>query len=919
MPGNLPPPRTSFVGRSREQLELGHLLERSRCVTVTGAGGCGKTRLALRVAAARSSHYPDGVWWVDLARLEDGGLLASAVIEAVGLEEIPGLTPKQTLLQHFRHRRALLILDNCEHLLSACAGLVDSLLVDCASLSVLATSRAPLGLPGEATWRVPSMSLPRTDPLETGSIQASDALSLFRERAAQVRHDFEVSGSNVDSVARICRELDGIPLAIELAAARIRMMAPEQIANGLADRFHLLSESSAAVLSRHQTLEQSISWSYALLSDAERMAARRLSVFSGGWTLEAAESVCAGGPILRRSVLNLLGSLVDQSLVTVIEQGSQMRYGMLETVRQFLAARLAESGEEPQVRDQHLAYHLALAEETEPHLLGAARNDDVMRRVADELPNFRSAMEWAAARKPEAALRIAVALSLFWLFTGRFREGETAYRRSLEAGADAPEVFRARCLAARAHLAQHAGSFEAAQGWAEAAMALGREGGDAWAQGRALNTLGRALSFRDPGAGRSLLERSLENANAAGDNWCRVSTTQALAIAWNFQEEFDQASPILETGYEEAVRFGYRRGVAIHWWCLGWQAAFQGRLEKALQLLDRSVAASEEVGDPFPNGLARSFRAFVLTVRGEWEAARRCAQETLESIRRSGAGLVTGIASRMLASTEIALGDFSAARANLTSAVRLDAGFPWARSAHLAALATLDRLEGNAREALVRAVEALEVARVLGSPAMQAGAELVLGRLAFDAGRVGEGQERAQRALGHLSEKGIHLLIPDSFDLLGLLAAARQSHAESARLLGAASAARQRMGTVRFPPEQKIWEEASSNLRKQLGSMVYTKESEAGAAIATADAVAYARRARGNRKRPPTGWDSLTPTEVGIVRLAAAGMTNAQIAEQMFVARGTVKVHLSHIFSKLQVSSRAELASLAARKLEDPG
>lgn len=890
------------------------LLDRSRCLTLTGAGGCGKTRLALQAATIRSATYPGGVCWADLARLEDGGLLASAVIEAAGLEEVPGVAPQETLTGHFRDRQALLVLDNCEHLLTACAGLVDGLLTNCPRLTVLATSRAPLGLPAETIWRVPSLSLPvTTEEGNIGSAEGSDALNLFLERAAQVEPAFQATDENIDVLARICCDLDGMPLAIELAAARVRMMTPEQIASGLADRFHLLTGAGSAVLSRHQTLEESIRWSYALLSDYERIVVRRLSVFSGGWTLDAAEAVCSGGSIERQLLLDLLGSLVDQSLVTTADHGSQMRYGTLETVRQFLLARLTESGEEPEVRDAHLAHYLTLAEELEPELLGAGRGGPVMRRISEELPNFRAAQEWAVGREPESGQRIAVALSLFWLFTGRFREGEAAYDRALSSEGEAPAVFRGRCLAARAHLAQHAGYHKEALTWGEEALAVGRACGDPWTQGRALNTLGRAVSFRDPAAGRALLQRSLDSAVAAGDHWCEVSSTQAMAISWNFQDEFEKAAPLLQAGYEKAVRFGYRRGVALHWWCLGWQAIFRGRLSDALELLDRAVAASDEVGDPFPNGLARSFRALVLVAKGEWEPARRYADEALEHIRRSGAGLVAGIAARMLATAEIALGDKAAARSHLEAAVDWDVGFPWARSAHLTTLATLHRLHRDTGEAFDRAQEALVAAEDLGSPAMRAGARLVLGRLALDSGRVREAEGHAQGSLIDVSEKALFLLVPDCLDLLAQVALVRQSPVEAARLLGAAAGTRGRIGSVRFPPEWEHWAGIATALEQELGD-AFQGQINASADVSTGEAVAYARRGRGRRKRPAAGWDSLTPTEEAVVALAATGLTNAQIAERMFVAPGTVKVHLSHIFFKLGVSSRAELAGEAAKR-----
>ncbi|MGH3984533.1 MAG: NB-ARC domain-containing protein, partial [Pseudonocardiaceae bacterium] len=281
MPNNLPSELTSFVGRRVELAQIGDPLERVRLLTLIGAGGCGKTRLALQAAADVMDHYPGGVWWVELARLEDPSLLPAAVIGALGLREVPGRALLHTLVEYLRERRALVVLDNCEHLLASCAQLVDALLRGCPSLTILATSRAPLGVPGETTWRVPSMSLPaeaQRKPIE--ALRQSDAGALFIDRATQVRPNFAVTAANAPTVAQICHDLDGIPLAIELAAARVRMMAPEQIARALSDRFHLLTGGARTTMLRHQTLEASIDWSHELLSDGERALLRRLSVFA---------------------------------------------------------------------------------------------------------------------------------------------------------------------------------------------------------------------------------------------------------------------------------------------------------------------------------------------------------------------------------------------------------------------------------------------------------------------------------------------------------------------------------------------------------------------------------------------------------------------------------------------------------------
>ena len=327
MPNNLPQPLTSFVGRERELGQLRKEFEETRLLTLTGAGGCGKTRLALQTVADCLGRYPDGAWWVDLAPLAEPELLGDALAAALGVRPLPGRTALQASCAHLAARRALVVFDNCEHLLEAVAQAAEALLQGCPHLIVLATSRAPLGLAGETDWRVPSLSLPAdAQPSQLDARGESDAVRLFVERAHKVRSGFVLTAETAPAVARTCRDLDGIPLAIELAAARMRMMSVEQIADGLSDRFRLLTGGARDALPRAQTLRASVDWSHDLLDDDERVLFRRVGVFSGGFTLDAVDRVCAGNGLDRDGILDLLGSLVDKSLVVAEQQGPDVRY-----------------------------------------------------------------------------------------------------------------------------------------------------------------------------------------------------------------------------------------------------------------------------------------------------------------------------------------------------------------------------------------------------------------------------------------------------------------------------------------------------------------------------------------------------------------------------------------------------------------
>lgn len=349
---NLPQPLSSFIGRARECQEALSALARTRLLVLIGAGGSGKTRLALEVATASTVSFPDGTWWVDLSALWSGDHVGGAVAGALGVEPLPGRTETQAAVGRLAGNRALVILDNCEHVLEEAAALCEALLRGCPNVVLLATSRVPLGIPGESVWRVPSLSLPRTDELE--DVTSADASGLFVERSAAAYPEFQLNGESAVLVRHICRTLDGLPLAIELAAARTRMLSLQQIADGLRDPFRMLTGGHRGTVPRHQTLRASVEWSYALLSETERVLFRRLAVFAGGWSLEAVEAVCSGDGLDREAILDVLASLLDNSLVVVERHDRIARYRLLETVRQYARERLEESGEVPVVLDVSL-------------------------------------------------------------------------------------------------------------------------------------------------------------------------------------------------------------------------------------------------------------------------------------------------------------------------------------------------------------------------------------------------------------------------------------------------------------------------------------------------------------------------------------------------------------------------------------
>ena len=425
---NLPVQLTSFIGREKEMEEIKHSILTRRLVTLTGVGGTGKTRLSLQVAADVLDQFRDGVWFVELAAISDPDLIAQAVVSCLGIPEQPGLTMLQLLLDYLRVKNLLLLLDNCEHLIEASAQLVDTLFSNAPFIKIIATSREALGVSGEVIWHVPSLSLPDVKQVPTiEQLSQYEAVQLFIERAMLMQPHFLVTNENAPAVAQICFRLDGIPLAIELTAARVKGLSLEQIASRLNDRFRLLTGGSRTALPRQQTLQATIDWSYKILSEEERILLRRLSVFAGGWTLEAAEQVCASDEFNAYQILDLLLHLVDKSLVVAKTQEIHPRYYMLETIRQYAQEKLDESGETNLMRDRHLEYFCSLAEQARPHFRDAEQFTWLDRFEID-LDNVRAALTWALQDgSVEAGLRLATNLGVdtgaFWVNRGHMKEG----------------------------------------------------------------------------------------------------------------------------------------------------------------------------------------------------------------------------------------------------------------------------------------------------------------------------------------------------------------------------------------------------------------------------------------------------------------------------------------------------------------
>jgi predicted ATPase/DNA-binding winged helix-turn-helix (wHTH) protein len=478
---NLPYQLTSFVGREREIAQLVELVTANRLVTLTGAGGAGKTRLAIEVAVRLLDAFPGGVWLVELATLSDARLVPQAVAQALHVKEQPTRPVIETLIDHLASKKLLLVLDNAEHLLEECVQFADLILRRSPDVAVIVTSRERLGMAGEVTYRVPSLTVPgsRDTFAAPEALLAYEGVRLFIERARLLRPDFSVTAGNAASLASICVRLDGMPLAIELAAPRLRSMSVEELSQGLDQRFALLTGGSRTVLPRHRTLRSMIDWSYALLTDVEQTMLRRVSVFGGGWALAAAEHACTGDAIEKADTLGLLTSLVDKNLVITEEHAGATRYRMLETIRQYARDRLHETGEETQWRGRHFAWVLALAEESFEPLSGPDQGV-WLDRMAREIDNFRAALAWAIEQMLPDALRLAPQLSRWWVRRAQVTEAREWFSRLLDViPSDLAKGDRGRALSAVGNLALSQGDHDEAERLFRESLALARQLDDA--------------------------------------------------------------------------------------------------------------------------------------------------------------------------------------------------------------------------------------------------------------------------------------------------------------------------------------------------------------------------------------------------------------------------------------------------------
>ena len=659
---DLPLGLSSFVGREEELAEVGRLLAgHTRLLTLTGSGGCGKTRLAVVAAGRMAGSFGDGVRMVELASVGDPAQVPRAVAVNLGVREESGRSLVGKLSEHLRGRELLLVLDNCEHLIGASAHLAEALLRSCPGLRVLATSREALCITGEVAWDVPPLALPDLRRLpDVESLTRYDAARLFVERARAVNPSFELTQRNAVDVAQVCYRLDGIPLALELAAARAKVLSVEQISTRLDDCFPVLASGSRTAMPRHRTLHATMDWSHELLPDEERLLFRRLSVFSGGFTLGAAETVCAVDQE-RDETLERLSRLVDKSLVIAREQDGEARYRLLETVRQYAREKLAEADEAEHTEERHAVYYLALAEEAEPELKGACQLAWI-GRLEREHDNLGAAMAWLLGRgELERVSRLGWALWLFWGIRGHYAEERRWMERALRAGRPVPDLVRARLLFVAGMNANYQGDHEAAEPMLDESVRLFRRLGDRLGTAYALSNAGFAAN----GLGRYgravvLNEEAVGLFLEVGERWGAAIQLCFLAVSWRDRGDHGRAKPLAERALALSREVGERQALCAALYTLATLAQAERDHGRARDLYEEGLTLSSELGNGADVAHCLEGLASVAEAGGETRRAALLwgAEEAL--LERIEVGVYTYVPDRSLHQNRVA-----AARARL--------------------------------------------------------------------------------------------------------------------------------------------------------------------------------------------------------------------------------------------------------------
>jgi predicted ATPase/class 3 adenylate cyclase/DNA-binding CsgD family transcriptional regulator len=845
-PNNLPAQPTPFIGREKEEATVGHLVQREevRLVTLTGPGGVGKTRLGLQVAAELADRFADGVFFVNLALTSDPTLVVPTIAQALGIPEVAGQTLLERLKEQLHQKQVLVLLDNFEQVVSAAVQVAD-LLFACPQLKVLVTSRETLHVRAEHEFAVPPLALPEPSHLpDLAALSQYEAVALFLERAHATKPDFQLTPTNARAIAEICARLDGLPLAIELAAARIKLLPPEALLARLDQRFQVLTSGARDMPERQQTLRNTLRWSYDLLDAQEQRLFRRLAIFAGGCVPEAVEAVSTAVGDSDAGVLEGITSLLDKSLLQRTEgDGKEPHYVMLETIREYGLEVLTSGGEAEATREAHAAYYLALAEQAEPEL-GGPQQIIWFERLEREHDNLRAALSWfleqgSDGQNRELALRLSGALSQFWLLRGYVSEGRQWLEQALDESRGVRSSVRAKALVGAGELAGMQDDFGQAEALCGESLALYQELGDRRGSATSLSSLGyTALMRSNYAAARALEEEALALFREVGDKWGSVFALHTLARVLFYQGEYGRAQALLEESLVLSREIGGVQGIAGSLMLLGLVLLLQGDLSRAHARLEESLAVSREVGYKRIIGLSIFYLGSVALLQGDVAAARSLLEESLVLFKEMGERGHIAEAFMSLGSISFSQGDYAVARTLMEESLEIcrELDLKWDIAACLEELAAVVAAQGEP----VRAVWFMSAAQAL------------------------------REAIG--------------MPLPSLLQAMHEFTIASVHA---------QLGEQAFAV---AWAEGRSMTLEQALATQWR---------ATMPTPIVAEPPPSPLKLLPTYPDGLTAREVEVLRLLARGLTNAQIARELIVSLLTVKAHVRSIYSKLGVTSRS--------------
>ncbi|MEJ7765988.1 MAG: tetratricopeptide repeat protein, partial [Acidimicrobiales bacterium] len=904
---NLPFPVDSFVGRTRELAVVGKLVGESRLVTITGAAGIGKTRLAVEVASGLSDTFEDGAWMVDLVPVRAGGLIAQSVAAALGVREVAGLELLETLAAYIDGRHMLVVLDNCEHLIDSCVDFADKALGACPRLSLLCTSREPLAIGGERLFALGPLAGagPEVSSSDWTTIPA-EAATLFLDRARIADPTFALTPERAPAIAEICRQAACIPLAIELAAGRVGSLSLDEIAHRPHEGLAALAGDGRSPVERHHKMQIALDWSHDLLSQAEQALLRRLSVFTGGCSADAAAEVCSGGPVEAEAVVDHLASLVSKSLVVAANRGSGIRYLMFESVRVYAAEHLRAAEEAEAWAERHGRWCIGLAERADAGLTGPDQLE-WLERLDAEVDNIRAALgRVLSERRGEQALRLAGGLVIFWRLRGYWTEGRRWLGGALELGAEAPVALRAKAMWGAGFLSLMLGESDARH-LLEESLELAEEQGDPTQVARCLLLLANIAQGDDPSGALVLLQRAVVSARTSNDMWCLGHALGLIGLTQGELGDVAAARSALVECVSVARKASEVQGLRLGLTVLGDLLIMLDDLREAKEPLEEALGIARRLEEPSAIASALCSLGGVAMRQRRFKRAEEHFDEALVLARRlSSPELCCHVLSELSQLAHL-IGDLGSARRRFEELIQLAPRTGQSTAFALAGLARVERAEGNVSEASRLYDQAAAAARAEGARRVLA---VVLSERADLARLEGEGRAASllqAEALEISHQMSSWLQLGTCLDAMAALATDAARFEAAARLFAAAENLRKANGggECAHPEELAI---ARAALDPQRLGTVWDE----GRGLSVAEAVAYACRRTPAPVGPTARWASLTRVERDVASLVAQRLSNAEVAARLFISPRTVSTHLTHIYTKLDLSSRFDLVQEAS-------